>query len=165
MEDTRKRTIITVATLLAIVLIVGGAAAFAKHNGKTGMQNTADMAQTNTTSDSSTTETPAANTTNNTTYKDGTYTATGSYQSPAGEQSIDVSVTLQNGVVTDSNVTSKATDDEAHDYQEAFISGYKQYVSGKKIDSISISRVSGSSLTSTGFNNALKQIESQAKSS
>lgn len=97
-------------------------------------------------------------------YKDGTYTANGSYQSPGGTESVGVSITLTDGVVTASSVEEGATSAEAREYQEDFISTYRSFVTGKKIDDIRLSRVSGSSLTSIGFNNALETIKDQAKS-
>jgi len=44
-----------------------------------------------------------------------------------------------------------------------FISGYKPYVIGKNIDTISLDRVSGSSLTPAAFNEALGQIKTEAR--
>lgn len=117
-------------------------------------------ADTETTSRASTS---SVTTTTSATYKDGTYTATGAYSSPGGTEKIGVTVTLKDGVVTSSSLdTSKATGDAA-EYQDQFASGYKKLVVGKKIDSISLSRVSGSSLTSNGFNDALDTIKQQAK--
>lgn len=96
-------------------------------------------------------------------YKDGSYTADGSYSSPGGTESISVSVTLSSGVVTTVTVTPKATSGNAAHYQKQFASGISSEVVGKNIDSISVSRVSGSSLTSSGFNSALETIKSEAK--
>ena len=98
-------------------------------------------------------------------YKDGTYTASGSYNSPGGTQSISISVTLTGDKVTATSATAGATDHESSEYQSDFISGYQALVVGKSLDSLSLSRVSGSSLTSTGFNNAIATIKTQAKAS
>jgi uncharacterized protein with FMN-binding domain len=95
--------------------------------------------------------------------KDGSYSATGSYDSPGGTESLKVSVTLAGGDIADATVVSGANDPTASVYQTSFISGYKTYVIGKPIESIKLSNVSGSSLTSQGFNEALKSIEQQAK--
>jgi uncharacterized protein with FMN-binding domain len=103
---------------------------------------------------------PAANTV----YKDGSYTAKGTYQSPGGQEAITVDVTLKSNIVTATSARSGASDDEAMAYQSQFISGYKQHVIGKPISSLNLSNVSGSSLTSQGFNDAIKQIEKQAQS-
>jgi uncharacterized protein with FMN-binding domain len=112
---------------------------------------------------SSTTAKTTSSAANSGSYKNGTYMATGTYYSPGGKESVKVSLTLSNDVVTASNVVSGANDPTAISYQTIFIGNYKKYVVGKKINSIKLSNVSGSSLTSQGFKNALQQIEQQAK--
>jgi uncharacterized protein with FMN-binding domain len=101
---------------------------------------------------------------NGSTYKDGIYTATDGYTSPGGRETITVTVTLKDGTVTNSTVRQEANNDDSAEYQAAFRGGYKPLVTGKKIDAIQLSRVSGSSLTSRGFNAALEQIKTQASS-
>ena len=96
-------------------------------------------------------------------YTDGTYTATGSYMSPGGDEQIKVTVTLASDIITNVSVTSLAYDRTSQSYQDMFISGYKQYVIGQNIASVNLTYVSGSSLTPRGFDNALSQIEAQAK--
>ncbi len=96
-------------------------------------------------------------------YKNGTYTATGSYGSPGGQDQITVTVTLANDIITDVSAVSGAGDRTSQRYQNYFLSGYKQYVVGQNIASVHLTVVSGSSLTPIGFNNALTQIKAQAK--
>jgi uncharacterized protein with FMN-binding domain len=96
-------------------------------------------------------------------YKDGTYSATGSYMSPGGPDQIGVNVTLKNDIITDVNATPEAGDNTSARYQNKFISGYKAYVLGKNIASVYLTKVSGSSLTPKGFNDAIAQIKVQAK--
>ncbi|MDB5188928.1 MAG: hypothetical protein JWM92_526 [Candidatus Nomurabacteria bacterium] len=107
------------------------------------------------------TPTPTAVATN--VYNDGTYSATGSYNSPGGQDQIAVTVTLSSDVVTAVSVVPKPGDRTSARYQTMFVSGYKQYVVGKDIASVHVGRVSGSSLTSIGFNAAIAKIESAAK--
>ncbi|SRR6266481_4648709 len=95
-------------------------------------------------------------------YRDGTYSATGSHLSPGGEDDVHVTVTLANGIITDSTVTNGAHDKTSSYFQGIFINNYKPLVIGKSIDSVSLSKVSGSSLTSEGFNNALAKIKTLA---
>ncbi|MCX6753104.1 MAG: hypothetical protein NTW62_02055 [Candidatus Nomurabacteria bacterium] len=106
---------------------------------------------------------PPVVTTKQSVYKDGSYSATGSYNSPGGYDELGVSLVLKNDTITDINVTNMAGDGTSSRYQDRFISGYKQYVVGQKIDDIYLSRVSGASLTPIGFNDALDQIKSKAK--
>lgn len=108
-----------------------------------------------------TTGTPPAQAMN--TYKDGSYSAVGDYVSPGGAETVAVSLTLSGGVVTDATVTGQATRPESKNWQGKFISGYKTLVIGKKIDEIALTKVSGSSLTPKGFNDALAKIKVQAK--
>lgn len=96
-------------------------------------------------------------------YKDGTYSDMGRYASPGGGESIDVTVTIANNIIASASVTGNATSRDAKEYQAAFISGYKSSVVGKNIDEVSLSRVAGSSLTSTGFNTALELIKADAR--
>jgi len=96
-------------------------------------------------------------------YRDGTYTAIGSYDSPGGTERLTVEVTLQDGVITSTSAQPGASDSESATFEAQFISGYKQLIIGKNIADVSLSRVSGSSLTSQGFNDALEQIKKQAQ--
>ena len=97
------------------------------------------------------------------TYKNGTYSANGTYSSPGGQDQIAVTITLVNDIVTDATVTSVIADNTSLKYQNRFISGYKQYVVGQNISSLNLTVFSGSSLTPIGFNDALAQIKAQAK--
>ena len=97
-------------------------------------------------------------------YADGTYTEDGDYQSPGGQESVTVTVTLQDDVVTAVDVTPHATSGNAKQYQTQFASGIAAEVVGKDIDSLEVSRVAGSSLTSGGFNAALEKIRADAGS-
>ncbi|WP_251445281.1 MULTISPECIES: FMN-binding protein [unclassified Microbacterium] len=106
---------------------------------------------------------PAASGTGGT-YKDGTYTADGSYQTPETVEKITVSITIAGDTVTAVKVTGDPQASETEHYQSQFIGGISAQVVGKKLDEISVSRVSGSSLTSKGFTQALATIRTEAKS-
>lgn len=101
---------------------------------------------------------------NSAVYEDGIYTASSSYNSPGGIEDITVSITLKDGVVADSSVKQEPNEPQAEHYQAEFRENYKPRVIGKKLDDISLSRVSGSSLTSEGFNKAIEKIKNQAES-
>lgn len=96
------------------------------------------------------------------TYTDGTYTAEGSYSTPESVESISVTVTLDGDVITAVEVTGDPQARESEQYQSQFIGGIADVVVGQDIDSISVSRVAGSSLTSGGFNQAIEEIKSEA---
>jgi len=169
---SKKRELVAaLAVLIVIVAIVAGASTSAH-------KQSADMAAvvstpvtktgTDTSNTTNTTGTDTSGTSGSTitatsTYKDGNYTTVGSYDSPDGTELLTVQITLQNDVVTATAAQVGAHDPEGREYQNQFIASYKQLVVGKNIDSIQLSRVSGSSLTSLGFNNALAKIRNQAK--
>lgn len=146
-----------IAAIIVIVLI-GIAAATA-----VAMNNTPKASTPVTTSESA--PAPASTKTSDSTnngYKDGTYSATGDYSAPGGRESIELTVTLSDGVISSSTLVENAKSGEAKEYQAKFASGYKALVVGKKVGEVSLSRVAGSSLTSNGFNDALEQIKTDA---
>lgn len=95
-------------------------------------------------------------------YADGTYTADGTYSTPESVETITVTVTLKDDKVTEVEVTGDPQKAESRQYQSQFIGGISAEVVGKDIDQISVSRVAGSSLTSSGFNAAIAEIKQQA---
>lgn len=99
------------------------------------------------------------------TYKDGTYEAKGAYSYHSGTESIDVTVTLANGVVEDVEVVAQAKAPISKEKQADFIANYKEQVVGKNIDEINLGKISGSSLTPIGFNAAIEDIKAQAQAS
>jgi uncharacterized protein with FMN-binding domain len=119
-----------------------------------------DSAASDASSSGSTTATGASDV--STTYKDGTYTADGSYSSPDGEEEIAVRVTVKSNVITAVRVTSVTAVGEGEQYQVRFESGISAVAVGKNLASLSVSNVSGSSLTGQGFNAALDTIRTEA---
>lgn len=95
-------------------------------------------------------------------YLDGSYQATGSYRSPGGGEEIEVSITLQDSVITQAEVVGFATLPASVRYQNLFISNFQDQVIGKSIDEVQLDVVSGSSLTPIGFNAAIAEIKAQA---
>lgn len=93
---------------------------------------------------------------------DGTYDAEGSYSTPGGQESIQVELTVADGVVTDVTVTPEATGGNAARFQEEFASGIADVVVGQDLAGLSVDKVSGSSLTGDGFNAALDEIRADA---
>jgi uncharacterized protein with FMN-binding domain len=95
-------------------------------------------------------------------YKDGSYTADGSYQAPSGTESITVELTLADDKITEITVTPHATDPTAKGHQAEFVGGIADQTVGKDIDTLNVTKVSGSSLTSGGFKIAIAAIKEQA---
>lgn len=97
------------------------------------------------------------------TYKNGTYSADGAYVSPGGAELIGVNVTVANGIITDVQVNPKATLPISQKFQKLFADNYKQYVVGKNINEVNLTKIAGSSLTPKGFIDALAKIKAQAQ--
>ena len=130
-----------------------------------GCSATAATGTSDSSTDTSASSSPSADdsSTSTATYKDGSYTEDGEYNSPGGEEKVEVKVTLADGVITAVTVTSDASNDPTgKQYQAQFIKGISGEVVGKKIDNLSVSKVSGSSLTSMGFNAAITKIKADA---
>ena len=95
-------------------------------------------------------------------YTDGTYTESGTYNAPSGTETVDVTVTLADNVITDVSVVGEASDPQAKRHQGEFSDGIAAEVVGKNIDEISVDKIGGSSLTSGGFNEAIDTIKADA---
>lgn len=161
METSKPPTKAIVGLIVVVLLAVAATAVIVSVNGS--KSTVSDTTASTSTSPLASSSASTSTTSSSTTYKDGTYSATGSYSTPGGQESITVSVTVSSdGTITDSTVKQNATSGEAQEFQSDFVSGYKSQVVGKKISEVNLSRVSGSSLTPIGFNNAINQIESQA---
>lgn len=103
-------------------------------------------------------------TSSNATYKDGTYTAPGTYVSPGGQERISVTLTLAKNIITAVKVVTVKADPTATGYEQMFEGGISGVAVGKNLNSLKVGVVAGSSLTSMGFNNALATIKADAKS-
>jgi uncharacterized protein with FMN-binding domain len=120
---------------------------------------------TGTSSGGSGTTTDSSGSTTSGSYKDGTYSADGTYQAPSGSETIGVTLTLAANKVTKVEIDKHATDPNAVQYQTSFSNGIAAEVVGKSIDELNVSRVAGSSLTSGGFRAAVEDIKKQAADS
>jgi uncharacterized protein with FMN-binding domain len=95
-------------------------------------------------------------------YTDGTYSASGDYSAPSGTETVEVTITLADNIITAVEVVGDATDPQARLHQGEFIDGIQSVVVGKNIDEINVDKVGGSSLTSGGFNRAVEEIKADA---
>lgn len=146
----------TVAVLAGLTLV----GALAGCSSTTTAETPIDTSTPDTTDDTTQTETDSSEAT----YTDGTYEATGEYQSPNGTESLDVTITLENDVITAVEVVGAGGSPNTERFQGEFAGGIAAIVVGKDIDEISVSKVAGSSLASGGFNAAVEQIKADAAS-
>lgn len=162
-----EKIIASFVVIMAVVIVSLGANGLKKLKANDGAAATMSTATstapaTNTTSSAGSTTAPAASSSSNS-FKDGTYQASSDYFTPGGQEGINVSLTVQNGTVTASTVSHQSNNRESEAYQYEFSQGYKQYVVGKKLSDINLFAVSGASLTTQGFEDALAQIQTKAQ--
>ncbi len=158
-----------IAIVGLIVIVVVGVLAFQNMNKPAQTENatmTTEQTQQQTQTNQETAAQPsAAEAMTAGAYKDGTYTADGDYTSPGGAEQLGVTVTIANGVITSSEVEVKATRPISKTRQTDFKDNYKEQVEGKNIDEIVLTKVSGSSLSPKGFNDAIEKIKAEATQS
>jgi uncharacterized protein with FMN-binding domain len=119
---------------------------------------------TTSSSGTQTSSTSSSTTTATTNYKDGTYTATGSFYTPNGSEQIGVTVTLASNKITTVSIDSSSiTSGTSYEYTSLFADGINQAVDGQNINDVQVGRISGASLTPIGFNNALQTIKNDAQ--
>lgn len=101
-----------------------------------------------------------------TAYKNGTYTVSTSYTAPGrSTHSVDATITIKDDIITTSNVSYGGDNvDTSTEYQNKFSKGYQSQVIGKNLNTVSLSRVGGASLTTNAFNKALAEVKASAKS-
>ncbi len=95
-------------------------------------------------------------------YRDGSFQANGTYQSPNGNENIIVVVQLQDDIVTDVEITINPNNPTTANFQGKFADGIGDIAIGQDIDSLNVTVVAGSSLTGNGFREALNQIKADA---
>lgn len=89
------------------------------------------------------------------------YTAKVAYESPGGDDSITVKLTLNGKTIEDVSIDSDATSRDSERYIQRFANSVNNKIIGKDIASINLSRVAGASLTTDAFNEALHKIQEQ----
>lgn len=161
MQETKSPNKAVVALIVVTLLAAVAAGSLYVYNSRNEVsslaQSTNSVASPTAASNSQTTSTATTSS-----YKNGTYTATGNYSTPESSESIDLTVTIVDSTITNVSIQNSGNVRESRDYQQRFMHNCTNLVVGKNIDSVSLSRVAGSSLTSDGFNSALEQIKADA---
>lgn len=164
-RSIRRRTLTVLSGLSVVVAVAacGNADAATEDDAPASSQSDADAGTDAGTDATAGAGTDGAAGAGSGTYTDGSYTAEGSYDTPGGEESISVEVTVADDVVTDVTVTPEAGGGNAARFQDEFASGIADEVVGAELSGLSVDKVSGSSLTGDGFNAALDQIRADAE--
>jgi hypothetical protein len=152
---------------LSAIAVIGGGVALAAFLTNNPEKNATNNNESSTASTSS--PTPSSNAVATTSiaamqmYKNGNYSGKGTYNSPGGEEKVNITIKVEKDIIVEANFTGITDNPTSKQYQNIFSSNYKSLVIGKNIDSVNLSKVSGSSLTSSGFNEALAEIKNQSK--
>lgn len=164
MENTSNSNTKSIIGFLIFLGLAAGAVALALNGKKDELPPvTQDENSTGAATTTITTTTTTGTSTAVTAFKNGTYSATGTYTSPAGKEQVNVSVVIENDIVTDATFKGLAENAISIKMQEQFAAGYRTQVIGKNISSLTLTKVSGSSLTPIGFNDALGKIKDDAQ--
>ncbi|MCI1219803.1 MAG: FMN-binding protein [Bifidobacterium sp.] len=94
-------------------------------------------------------------------YRDGTYHVDGQLD-PVGKDTIDVSITVAKGDITDVSVVGHTSNDISKRHQAAFIEAIPGVVVGKPLKGLKVDKVAGASWTTQAFNDALDNARDQA---
>lgn len=94
-------------------------------------------------------------------YRDGTYAANSQY-GPVGEDTIDVSITIEAGTVSDVSIVGHPLTTISRNHQDDFSKAIGGVVIGKPLEGLSVDKVAGASWTSEAFNAALDVIRTEA---
>ena len=89
----------------------------------------------------------------------GTFNLSGTYNSPAGLEIMNATVTIKNDVITAVSAQNVAKAPISKKLQDNFIGGISGQVVGKNIKDVNVTHVNGSSLTAKSFNDALHALE------
>lgn len=73
------------------------------------------------------------------------------YATPAGNDPVEFSVTIKDGVITAASAKPKATNEISNKLQTAFSENVAKEVVGKKISDINVTAIGGASLATAAF--------------
>jgi uncharacterized protein with FMN-binding domain len=95
-------------------------------------------------------------------YRNGTYTTSVTYSVPRSQNGISIALTINNGTITAATASHQTGDEESEFYTGSFQEKLQGTIVGKELDTVSVSRLGGASLTSAAFTRALSTIRSNA---
>ncbi len=96
-------------------------------------------------------------------YQDGTYSTTVNYEIPYGYvEPMEVTLKIEDNTVIDVQAAFEVVNPVSEDYQQSFLRYVSREVVGRKVDNVSLSRMTGASLTNQAFDAALAEIKAEA---
>ena len=97
-------------------------------------------------------------------YKNGQYTSTQTYFIEGSNDTVEYKITINGDIITSATATLLSGDRQSNRYVSSFNSVLSSKVVNKKLSSVSNLYVSGASLTSDAFTDAINDIKSKAAS-
>lgn len=152
----RINTSVITTAGLAVVL---GLTACSDATPQSGVATSDPSSPTTPDSKDSTTMSPSAPSTAE--FADGEYSATGWYGSLPSHH--DVTLTIEDGAVTDVEISTPAEDETSLGYQQRFAAALPDAIIGRDIADLTVDRLAGSSGCSEGFMDALAKIKEEAE--
>ncbi len=167
MEPKQKVFIIIGSIAVLAAAAIGGAVLLQGSGNNQPSQAMSSTTSTAVTPSAATTSNaaPATTATTPSAYKDGTYTSAFSYMVPHGvRNSINVSLTVSGGIITDVKTDNSYSDRESSMYVGGFESAVSSDAKNQLLADYNPSRIGGASLTTEAFAGAVNAIRSQATS-
>jgi uncharacterized protein with FMN-binding domain len=146
MTYVRKRNVVTALAGISVSLLMASCTSTEERSSPPSNRGAEDSKST---------------TSEDTQFEEGVFKSTGEYGNLPSH--ITVTVTLDDDVITEVEVTPHATNPTSLDLQSRFADAVPEVVVGKPIDEVNVGRLAGSSVTPKGFNDAINQIKKQAR--
>jgi len=99
-------------------------------------------------------------------YADGSYTVSedyGSVDDSVAENSIDVTITLSDGQVSEVDVVGHASSSTSQEHLRSFVDAVDEAVVGRSVEDAHVQALAGASKTSAAFNDAVDAVAAQAR--
>lgn len=162
MDQSQKVfTVIGVTSVVALSGIVGFVLFAAPDKNTPAVSNTAGRLNP---AASSASQNSSAAQASSSTYRDGTYSASASYNVPeGGSNSLTVSLTITGGKISSLSPNNNYQEPKSAEYIDSFNGAIQSIAAGQSLENFYVSRVGGASLTSETFNNVLDTIRREAQ--
>jgi major membrane immunogen (membrane-anchored lipoprotein) len=95
--------------------------------------------------------------------RDGSYQVTQKYRTPEGTSAAVFAITISNGLISQATTTYQSGDRESQKYVSLYNAGFGTATIGKSLKDIDEVYISGASLTSAAFDQALVSLKQQAQ--
>ena len=160
MQYTQQRRL-TIYAIIAIVILSLSAVAWTISLRTPAKSEVAVIVRTASSMSSSTSLSTFSATTSISQYKDGDYEVSRTYRVPNGNSTALYKITVKNDTITSASTSYSGSDSTSRSYISTFDNGFAE-LKGKKLQDVEEVYVSGASLTSAAFDQALVTLKQKA---